>query len=251
MRKLSTCKTGEYDPQAAYMLCLAAGWAYLEFDRARDVYRDHGYELHRVAVDSISCDVASSADATIVAFAGTNDAEDWLTNLDVAKVDWDGYQLHRGFHQAEAAIAQRLSSRYSSEMGNLWVTGHSMGGALATLHALRFASGFGDEYLSGVYTFGSPRCMDSRASAMCDQLMWSRHYRHTHGNDLVPRVPSRLRFKHCGRHAHINRRRQLLHNPSPLALLIDRVLGFRMDMVRNHFVEKYLYPLAVASECEI
>lgn len=233
------------------MLCLAAGWAYLAFDRARDAYRDHGYELHRVADGSISCDVASSGDATIVAFAGTNDAEDWLTNLDVAKVDWDGYQLHRGFHQAEAAIAQRLSSRYSSEMGKLWVTGHSMGGALATLHALRFASGFSDEYLSGVYTFGSPRCMDSRASAMCDQLMWSRHYRHTHGNDLVPRVPSRLRFKHCGRHAHINRRRQILHNPSPLALLIDRVLGFRMDMVRNHFVEKYLYPLAVASECEI
>jgi triacylglycerol lipase len=194
----------------------------------------------------MSCDFIVGDGFTVVAFAGTNDAEDWLTNLNVEKVDWSGYQLHAGFHEAESGLALSLSQQYSPDTRNLWVTGHSLGGILATLHALRFADGFGDECLSGVYTYGSPRGMDHRAVAMCDQLMWRRHYRHTHGNDIIPRVPSCWRFKHCGQHVHIDRHGVAVHYPSPFALLIDRVLGFRFDLGRDHFHQKYLLPLHVA-----
>lgn len=246
MRELSHCKTGEYDKHAAGMLCECAGLAYAPFDHALAAYARQGYSLTRTTSGSMSCDVATGDGATVVAFAGTNDVEDWLTNLNLEKVDWNGYRLHAGFHKAEANLTLRLSRQYTADTSNLWITGHSLGGILATLHALRFADGFGDQCVSGVYTFGSPRGMDHRSAAMCDQLLWKRHYRHTHGNDIVPRVPTRWRFKHCGQHVHINRHGAAVHHPSPLALLIDRVLGFRFDMLRNHFCEKYLIPLQVA-----
>lgn len=233
-----------YCPSTAHFLCKCSEWAYLPTSDAEAEYESCGYSMQRITHGSLSVDIAKKDDATIVAFAGTNDFGDWLTNLNVDKVDWRGFQLHEGFHTGEADLFRQLASHYQDELSNVWITGHSLGGALATLHALRFAEGYGTEYLRGVYTFGSPRCMDRRSADMCDRLMRPRHWRIVNGNDIVPRVPSFVRFKHSGQHVRINRNGKVIHRPSPLMTLIDRVLGYRADMLFDHFVDKYQLPLA-------
>ena len=242
--KLPTQPNDQYHPEAAHFLCECSGFAYLSVDDAAAEYESLGYSMQRITAGSLSIDLATVGTATIVAFAGTNDFADWLTNLNVDKVDWRGFQLHEGFHTGEADLFRQLASHYQDELSNVWITGHSLGGALATLHALRFAEGYGTECLRGVYTFGSPRCMDRRSADMCDRLMRPRHWRIVNGNDIVPRVPIWLRFKHCGQHIRINRYGSIVHRPTPLGTLIDRVLGYRADLITNHFVDKYLLPLA-------
>jgi len=240
---LSNQASTTYSPEAAHLLCKCSNWAYLPTEIAASEYESCGYSMQRLTHDSLSVDIASKGGTTIVAFAGTNDIGDWLFSLNVDKTEWRGFELHEGFHNGEAGLFRQLANHYQADLQGVWITGHSLGGALATLHALRFAEGYADKHLKGVYTFGSPRCMDRRSADMCDLMMRRRHWRHVNGNDLVPRVPSFLRFKHCGQHVRINRHGEIVHRPTPIGTLIDRVLGYRADLVRNHFVAKYLLPL--------
>jgi triacylglycerol lipase len=234
---------GTYSPAAAYWLCQCSDQSYQAEDVAVAYYARHGFDMQRITRGHLSVDVARKGNTLIVAFAGTNDIDDWLTNLSVGKDDWRGYQLHSGFHAGEESLTAGGADLFGADIASVWVTGHSMGGALASLFALRIVDGLCGEVLSGCYTYGSPRCMDRRSAEMFDLLAFDRHYRHVNGNDIVPRVPSCLRFRHSGNHVRINRHGDVIHNPSPFYSLYDRVLGYRADLVRNHFVDKYLTPL--------
>lgn len=87
----------------------------------------------------------------------------------------------------------------------LYGTGHSLGGALATLYtAMLF---YNDEKnilkkLAAVYTFGQPRVGDEAfAQYMRDNVTHFRYFRVVYCNDLVPRVPfddKLFAFKHFG-----------------------------------------------------
>jgi hypothetical protein len=70
----------------------------------------------------------------------------------------------------------------------IWLTGHSLGAALATLAADRFQD------VQGLYTFGSPRVGD-RQFQKNFQL---RAYRVVNGDDIVARVPPKGIYRHVG-----------------------------------------------------
>jgi triacylglycerol lipase len=88
----------------------------------------------------------------------------------------------------------------------LHVTGHSLGGALATLAALRLQK----ERLypvQTVYTYGSPRAGDSDFALAFDALLGTRCHRVVNNEDLVTRVPMRsMGYKHIGQIAYIDER---------------------------------------------
>ncbi|KAL3681759.1 hypothetical protein R1sor_024715 [Riccia sorocarpa] len=87
----------------------------------------------------------------------------------------------------------------------LFVTGHSLGGALANLYtAFLF---FNNEDLitnrfGALYTFGQPRVGSEQYSKfLISKIGKSRYWRVVYGNDLVPRIPFddlHFEFKHCG-----------------------------------------------------
>ena len=80
----------------------------------------------------------------------------------------------------------------------MWVTGHSLGGALAMLFALRLKLRRGLT-VAGVYTFGQPRVGNLPFSLAYDKALRTCTYRVVHADDLVPRVPWLLgAFRHCG-----------------------------------------------------
>jgi hypothetical protein len=144
----------------------------------------------------------------VVAFRGTEpnalkdiviDAMAWKTAL--AQEGWaEGWgKVHAGFMQAFRSISAKIDplthkstevmlleklqeieggteTECTMEHPCLWITGHSLGGALATLFASRVLSEIerGKHYkLRGIYTFGSPRVGNEAFSR--SSRSWRRH----------------------------------------------------------------------------
>jgi hypothetical protein len=116
-----------------------------------------------------------------------NVAEDYLTDLRIplvpARQPARG-RVHRGFRNALDEIWEPLSElaarlRRDDPGRAIWLTGHSLGGALALLAASRLPD------IQGVYVFGAPYVGDADFRASLPV----RPVRFVHGSDLVTRVP--------------------------------------------------------------
>lgn len=87
----------------------------------------------------------------------------------------------------------------------LFITGHSLGGALAVLYAGMLYY-FGEyavaDKIAAVYTFGQPRVGDEQfGKFMLERLSVERFFRVVYCNDIVPRLPfddALFQFKHWG-----------------------------------------------------
>lgn len=95
-----------------------------------------------------------------------------------------GGHVHAGFLHAFEEVSPQLDALVAEKAPEqrLWLTGHSLGGALATLAAAHL----GNEAVQGLYTFGSPRVGDARFVA---GLTEPTHLRFVHRDDIVPSLP--------------------------------------------------------------
>lgn len=96
----------------------------------------------------------------VLAFRGTekNSIKDIKTDAD-AKIINDGNdgKIHQGFSEAYNEVALEIQQTLDQELYSkmpLFITGHSLGGALATIAAKKLSHKAG---LAACYTFGSPR----------------------------------------------------------------------------------------------
>ena len=151
--------------------------------------------------------VAAGHGATIVAFAGTDPVvlANWLTDFDA---HIGNAQTADGYRIAAAAVADQVKKAVSAPAlanNKIFVTGHSLGGALAALSAHEIL-GKGAE-VTAVYTFGMPRAgSPDFAATQYDPSLGSRTYRLAQGQDLVPTVaPAEIGFHHLGRYLHCDR----------------------------------------------
>lgn len=93
--------------------------------------------------------------------------------------------IHTGFYQALSSVWEPVNGFIDSLDGKpIWVTGHSLGGAIATLLAYQFPA-----HMQGLYTYGSP-CVGTGkfADKFGQRLVAERSFRYVHGNDLVAKV---------------------------------------------------------------
>jgi triacylglycerol lipase len=133
---------------------------------------------------------------TVVAFRGTQSVGNCLTDAEtplVARAEYPG-RVHLGFSDAVSTVwpdVQRLLGA-PAHATPLWVTGHSLGGAMATLASVRLAD---EGYtVRAVYTYGSPRVGDR---TFRDKYTLA-NYRFVNDDDLVPHMPFRPCYKHVG-----------------------------------------------------
>jgi hypothetical protein len=140
--------------------------------------------------------------AVILAFAGT-DPGIWQNLVsDFTPIPQAGSDIHDGFRVAAEAAQPQIDQavQLCLQSGeSLFVTGHSLGAAIAALAALR-ASKAGMPPRA-VYTFGMPRVGGPLFAASYAHLS-NVTYRLVHGLDLVARVPPRkllTGFHHVGR----------------------------------------------------
>jgi hypothetical protein len=176
--------------------------------------------------------VATRDDATFVAFAGTDPLklQDVITDLN-ASVTREG--LHQGFAEAAAAVQSSVEDaiRRGGTGKPLFFTGHSLGGALATISAKRTRDA--KLPVTAAYTFGGARAGDRRFFDSYGPDLGRCTFRLVHGKDIVASVPPSLSegffnrliggllgglrggFRHVGRLVRCPQR-SLFNEPAPM-----------------------------------
>ena len=173
-----------------------------------------------------------------IIFRGTITIAEWVRNLNVWLSNYlkAGYgKVHEGFLQTYGIVRhgllkvlQGLDSRKS-----LFVAGHSLGAALATLALPEIAAstGFRDPT---IYTFGSPRIGDNQFSKSFDRAFADRSFRIANTSDVVVSLPLPAPILGIigGYFTHIE---------TPVDFTIQE-----NDLERNHIIGTYLSALMAA-----
>lgn len=142
----------------------------------------------------------------LIVFRGTLpfSIKNWMDDLDAFITDYPncaGCKVHEGFYHTYLAIkdtilssARALFAKYPKS--KKLITGHSLGGALATLAAIDIQRYFGpvDEF----YTYGSPRVGNREFATFTNGFVTGNfNSRITHNRDPVPHLPfQNLGFYH-------------------------------------------------------
>jgi predicted lipase len=176
------------------------------------------------SVDAFVADVVGEANTIVVVVRGTESWRDICDDLSVcksSKADTSCLtRVHCGFLSQAYSL---LDSVYTSLQGALeraggkaitvYMTGHSLGGAVVTLlsymlHELKELASFDVPVHLQVYTFGSPRCGNFFFREAFDALPLTECMRYTTDTDIVSCMPC-INYWHVGtRHmlrAHISK----------------------------------------------
>jgi len=224
------------DATVAHVLAIAAGYSYSDIETVATM-------MSRLGLEGNSCvRVAQTVDAmfifstaylvqsrcgrvVILSYRGSEPQNlgNWLADADVgsASIALGGEQLdvHSGFYRnmratqfwviEQLALALRGKSLSNPDnaldnpMQALYVTGHSLGGAMAALFALSLAANADQrptaDKLRAVYTFGQPMTAGEPLPQVV-RAVAQRVFRHVNARDPVPALPPQAwgRFTHFG-----------------------------------------------------
>ena len=154
-----------------------------------------------VSMVDTECFVAASPTVVLVAFRGTASVADWLADLNFLSISRPYGTVHRGFYYAFRDVSARLRQILSPFASlPIVVTGHSLGGALATIAAAEWS---GQIPVARVYTYGQPAVGTNGFVNFIDRHYSNRFYRFVNDNDAVARVPPG--YQHVGRLFHFDR----------------------------------------------
>lgn len=188
--------------------------------------------------DGTDCLLAQNDSDVVVAFRGTSSLRDWLTDSDTKRTHFDGIgHIHAGFGHAWRAIEHALLKRLRKTSKRIWLTGHSLGGALATVAA---ESMHPEYYIHRLVTFGSPRVFSPKDARGFRWRMRGRAFRVVHSNDLIPSFPTCWRYRHVGDLVLIKENGKVVWAADATDLWLEQILGFRFDVGRDHLMGNYL-----------
>ncbi len=163
--------------------------------KIRNQAQQWGYgECHVIDAGRPQCFIMADNQSCVLSFRGTQSLGNWIDNAKAAPIRHDYGDVHRGFsgeYQAlEPLILKSLKELLTPSM-NLFITGHSLGGALATIAAAELHGQF---LIGGVYTFGQPKT--GLFGSFFDEHFAGKFFRFVNNEDVVPRLP--LNYEHVG-----------------------------------------------------
>lgn len=235
-----TAPTLERDPTVAHVLGTCAGYAYGGAETVSTIMARLGLEDHACVRITETVDamlIFSTAylvqsrcgRVVILAYRGTEPTNlgNWLGDVDVGPgsslLSLEGgarrVRVHAGFYrnvratfpdvvrELAAAAEGRSLADHDRTVDNgleaLYVTGHSLGGAMALLFGLMLSDGAMHRHLAGrlraLYTFGQPLALDAAPGLL--PALESKVFRHVITGDPIPVLPpaSWARLTHIGR----------------------------------------------------
>jgi triacylglycerol lipase len=189
----------------AWWLAEASTLVYADEDFVRARFNNAGLpEVRFFDKQSTQCFVANNDQFAIVAFRGSEIwkkkgkfdwdkvVADFKADVDIRLTDWpQGGKVHRGFKEALEEVWLDLLPyirQLDSKGCKIWMTGHSLGAALATLCAGRYGN------VQAVYTIGSPRV----GNDVFKEQYGVNTYRIVNNDDIVARVPPPGAYRHVG-----------------------------------------------------
>jgi hypothetical protein len=176
--------------------------------------------------------IAEYESEIIISFRGTDGLDGWASDFDAYPLE-DGGIIHDGFYDGWEPFKIEVDRYLRASFGitgndfsgiakAVYCTGHSRGGALATLCARHLAKN--RRLPCSCISFGAPAQGLAKYRDEFD-LLPINHSRVVHGYDIVPTMPpAAFGFRHCGR---------LLHLAAPAW---HRLPWMR---VRDHFYSSY------------
>ena len=196
-----------YSDRMAWILAVMAKLAYIEFEANEDEYQRLELQLKSGEFDLVKTFSKGSTQAflaknpyyAVLAFRGTEPKkwEDVQADIRVYKSTVKEGKVHAGFLEAYQEVADEIEKSLVDENKDKWplyVTGHSLGGALATVatQELDAVRGIGDQ-IAACYTFGSPRVGNKKY----EKAIKVPFYRIVHSTDVVTLAPS-IGYTHVG-----------------------------------------------------
>lgn len=189
---------------------------------------------HFVFIDRKDTQVFLAGDPEMILFAfrGTEPEtlQDWMTDAQIKGKAGPYGKVHPGFLRAFRSVwpeIRAIIEKWQTQAQSLWVTGHSLGGALATLAVASF--GENAKPVHGLYTFGQPRVGGKSFSRNFDLDFQSRTFRFVNNNDVVTRVPTRaMGYRRIGRVVVFDSKGKLQTDPHFWNTLVNRLVG-RVD----------------------
>lgn len=234
------------DPVAAHVMAVCSGYAYSGVETVSMITARMGLDKNHCRLISATVDamficsrafLIQSGDGKVVilCYRGTEPTNlaNGLTDVDV-EPERINYQfedpcasVHAGFyrnvratrHEVMEALRRAVAGRsvrkpvegesdkMPGKLEALYITGHSLGGAMASMMAvmLRHEKKYAAvaELLKGVYTFGQPMIGDPSFARACESdAEFSRKIiRYVHGDDVIPHFPPVTAgpYEHFGR----------------------------------------------------
>jgi triacylglycerol lipase len=164
----------------------------------------------------------------IVAIRGTKTVWEWIADIDAAPVPYlpvpGAGLVHMGFQLVYEHIRRSVANLLSSNcpgVQNIWVTGHSLGGALAVLCAFDVLKNLKLGPVPQLYTFAGPRAGAPDFAGNFKAAIPT-CFRVVNFMDVVPQVPVPPLYEHVGQET-------LVHG------------GFRpLDVTYAHHLTTYL-----------
>ena len=199
--------------------------------------------------------LARTDDFAVVAFRGTDSLVDWKTNLMSESVSVEtrlgSVEIHKGFKKAYDRIGAQLLADVNSHVPTdkgLYLTGHSLGGALAQIASTQLER----DNLAACYTFGAPRVGD----LSFDRLVVCPHYRFVNDWDLVTTLPPPLfsPYRHTGdpRLLTASGKPIMRRDRSPLVKIFHTIVGIvsfifgNPRLLEDHRMEAYIDKIKAA-----
>lgn len=163
----------------------------------------------------------------LIAFRGTNDKKDWSANVKFIPLETEWGVIHKGFGEAMNSLwpeVYEVISRSGKELP-IWLTGHSLGGAIAQLTGTRLLlEGIKP---AGVITFGQPPVGYETFAKRYELELGDDFLRFVDNVDIVPKVFTPftlLQLSHAGRLFYFDTAGELhIGGPDRLQLYRDSV----------------------------
>ena len=239
--------------QQRVLFAKLAGLAYKDIKEARASSKILGFtKTTLIDIEGAQVYVFSNKHDVALACRGTEPTEmnDVYADLEIFKADSaSGNKIHQGFKEEVDKIYDDVTKSLAQhKTKTLWGCGHSLGGAMITILCQRIEYNLVQD-VHTVFTFGSPRAGGPKFSKWCDEFL--NHQRFVNNNDVVPCVPTVLRWRHTGDCYYIKSTGKITQlsrwsteriRDKGLSLLKTIVKG-RLDFIADHNINDYIMHL--------
>jgi hypothetical protein len=235
-----------YSDRMAWTMATMAKMAYIPFEES-----DLGLEQLEYSLQSgwfnlmqtfnkkgTQAFLAKNDEFAVLAFRGTQPTrwEDVRTDLRALKQKTIEGKVHKGFKEAFDDVREEIFDIVGKSIGKdlpLYITGHSLGAALATVATQELEEEF-DDLIAACYTFGSPRVGDGTY----EKSIKAPFYRIVNTTDIVTLVPLFLgTFVHVGDPRYLSRRKidgvyRIYRGIPNLRRILESILETLLALVR-------------------